>query len=110
MSRLQTYVIMPTSDLRRTTQTRILQATQWSPAIALKVADGVAALQLAKGAARPRQAILAEAEENLALSAERVLLTALEAKDLRVERTVRYRGARNMSSRLVGVTGLPVFS
>jgi len=71
--------------LRRTTQTRSIQATQWSPAVALKVADGAAALQFGERSGPAQASDLAEAEENLALSAERVLLTALEARDLRVE-------------------------
>src|SRR2546430_11518909 len=52
--------------LRRTTQTRSIQATQWSPAIALKVADGAAALQFGERTGPAQASDLAEAEENLA--------------------------------------------
>jgi hypothetical protein len=79
--------------LRRATQTRSFQAPQWRPAIVLKVADGAAALQFGERSG-PAQAIdLAEAEESLALSAERVLLTALEAKDLRAEADTSLQGS-----------------
>lgn len=79
--------------LRRTTQTRSFQAPQWRPGIILKVADGVAALQLGERSGPASATDLAEAEESLALSAERVLLTALDTKDLRAERDTSLQGS-----------------
>lgn len=71
--------------LRRTTQTRSVQAAQWGPAVVLKIADGAAALQLGERGGPASATHLGEAEESLELSAERVLLTALAAADLHVE-------------------------
>lgn len=71
--------------LRRTTQTRSVQTPQWGPAIVLKVADGTAALQLGERSGPASAIDQTEGEESLGLSAERVLLTALEARDLHVE-------------------------
>lgn len=66
--------------MRRTTQTRSVQAPQWRPAFVLKVADGAASLQLGERSGPASAIDQAEAEESLGLAAERVLLTALEVK------------------------------
>lgn len=79
--------------LRRSTQTRSVQSPQWSPAIALKVADGAAALQFGERSGPASAIDMAEAQESLDLSAERVMLTALEAKDLRVEADTGLQGS-----------------
>jgi hypothetical protein len=72
-------------QLRRTTQTRSVQAPQWTPALVLKVAHGAAALQFGERSGPASTIDQAEGEESLGLCAERVLLTALDARDLRVE-------------------------
>jgi hypothetical protein len=79
--------------LRRTTQTRSIQAPQWTPAIVLKVADGAAALQFGERSGPASATDVAEADETLELSAERVLLTALEAPDLHVQADVALQGS-----------------
>ena len=71
--------------LRRSTRTRGVRASQWTPAFLLKVADGAAALQLGERSGPASGTDMAEAENDLALSAERVLLAALDSRDLRVE-------------------------
>jgi hypothetical protein len=79
--------------LRRTTQNRSFQGAQWTTGATLIVADNVAArlvsARMFAGAPTDR----AEAEERLALSPERVLLTALEATDLHLERDSSLQGS-----------------
>lgn len=76
----------------RTTQTRSVQSPQWGPATTLKVADGAAAFQFGERSGPASAIDMAEAEESLELSAERILLTALEAKDLQVETDTKLQG------------------
>lgn len=80
--------------LRRTTQQRNMHAPQWTPGTMLIVAEGVAATQRGDKLFPGSATHLAEAEESLTLSPERVLLRALEAKDLRVERDSFLQGSR----------------
>lgn len=79
--------------LRRATQTRSVQSPQWGPTVVLKVAEGGAALQFGERSGPASAIDLAEAEESLMLSAERVLLTALEAKDLHLEANTMLQGS-----------------
>lgn len=67
--------------LRRTTAERNIQAADWTKTPTLIVSNGVAAMQSDRVFAGSNTQVK-EAEESLALSPERVLLTALEAKDL----------------------------
>lgn len=79
--------------VRLTSQSRNVQVPQWTKDTTLVVAGGVAATQdgdkLFPGSATQ----VAEAEESLALSPERVLLTALDTKDLHIERDSSLQGS-----------------
>jgi len=89
------------NKFRRTTRdTNILSPTA-SPATVLVVADGGAAMMMGDRSFPGSATQVAEAEEALALSPERVLLTALEAKDLHSERDSSLQGT---AQHLVGFT------
>ena len=80
--------------LRRTSQNRNIQSANWAESPARVVVAGVAAVQNSQGKYFPGSTTqAAEAEETLALSPERVLLTALAAKDLRAERDTTLQGS-----------------
>jgi len=71
--------------LQRTTLTRNILETQWTSGVTMTIADGAAAGR-SGDRTFPGSAIdLSEGQEALALSPERVLLTALDARELRVE-------------------------
>lgn len=72
-------------SLHRTTQNRNVQVPQWTKGATLIVAKGVAAAQGGDKTFPGSATQAAEAEESLALSPERILLTALAATDLHIE-------------------------
>lgn len=76
---------------RRTKERRLSQSPKWS-GLTVVVSSGVAFAERGerKFAAAPQQ--VREAEERNALSPERVLLTALDARDLRTEADVLFLG------------------
>jgi hypothetical protein len=79
--------------VRRTTQNRNVQVPQWTKGTTLIVANGMAATQGGDKTFPGSATQLAEAEESIALSPERVLLTALDSKDLRLERDIPLQGS-----------------
>jgi hypothetical protein len=78
-------------SLRRTTEERNIQAAEWTKSPTLIVSNGVAAMQTDRVFAGSNTQVR-DAEESLALSPERVLLTALEAQDLHLERDTLLQG------------------
>lgn len=79
--------------LRRITQNRNVQVPQWTKGTTLIVSDGVAATQGGDNIFPGSATQAAEAEESLALSPERVLLTALDAKNIHTERDISLQGS-----------------
>lgn len=69
----------------RTVRHRNFQSPQWSRDLETVVGNGVAAARFGERTAPGSAMEVAEAEERLALSPERVLLTALAASDLHTE-------------------------
>lgn len=80
--------------LQRTTETRDIQTPQWRKFGTLVAADGAASLQFGTRSGPATWTQFQEAQETLALSPERALLTALDAKDLRAERETTLQGTR----------------
>jgi hypothetical protein len=89
------------SRFSRTVQHRDIQSESWSPQPTLVVADGVAAISAGGRTIPGSSTRLAEAEEALALSPERVLLTAIEARDLHIENDSLMQG---VAQHVVGFT------
>jgi len=87
--------------LRRTTRETNILSPPGSPATALVVAEGAAATQAGDRTFPGSATQVAEAEEALALSPERILLTALDAKDLHNERDTSLQGG---AQHVVGFT------
>jgi len=83
----------PENRLRRTTQDTNIISPKGSPASVFVVADGAAAMQAGDRSFPASATQYAEAEEAMALSPERVLLTALDAKDLHNERDQSLQGS-----------------
>ncbi|MBX7174600.1 MAG: hypothetical protein K1X72_26735 [Pyrinomonadaceae bacterium] len=80
--------------VRFSVQNRHFQVPEWSPALTTIVANGVAAFERG-GRYIPNSLLQAQTtNKDLALSPEKVLLTALEAKDLRLEKDVQIQSVR----------------
>jgi hypothetical protein len=78
--------------LRRTTLNRNIQSGEWTKGTTLVVADGTAAYKAGERFFPASPSQLVDADEALALSPDHVLLTALEAKDLHLEKDSALQG------------------
>ncbi|WP_207430863.1 MBL fold metallo-hydrolase [Sabulibacter ruber] len=76
--------------LLRKTQSKFTQSPEWSP-VTMKISEGAAAQEMGPRVAPGKPNQLREAEETFALAPERLLLTALLAKDLKLEKQVIYQ-------------------
>jgi len=80
--------------LQRAVESRSIQTPQWRKGPTVIFAGGVAAMQFGSRVGPGSWLQVQEAQEALALSPERALLTALGAKDLHTERETTLQGVR----------------